>query len=131
MTDKQSLIKQAINASQNAYVPYSEYPVGAALLTTDGKIYTGCNIENASYPVSMCAERTALFKAVSEGHMAFTTIALVTRTGGSPCGMCRQALYEFAPDLTVIIADLDGTIHHEMRLDALLPLGFGGDNLET
>jgi cytidine deaminase len=125
----QSLVRAAIHASKNAYIPYSHYPVGAALLTSGGQVFTGCNIENASYPAGICAERTALFKAVSEGYKTFDTMALVTQTGGSPCGICRQALYEFAPDLTIIIADMDGKVHHQKPLRALLPLGFGGDNL--
>lgn len=125
----QSLIAQAIQATQNAYVPYSNYPVGAALLSVDGVVYTGCNIENASYPVSLCAERTALAKAVSEGVRKFSTIVIATRGGGSPCGMCRQALYEFSPTMRVILVDFDGNIHHDTALDALLPLGFNREEL--
>ena len=125
----QSLVQQAINASQNAYIPYSHYPVGAALLAADGTIYKGCNVENASYPVTICAERTALVKAVSEGQRQFEMIAVVTRNGGSPCGMCRQMLYEFAPDLRVVVADLEGHIHLDCRLSELLPDGFGPSKL--
>jgi cytidine deaminase len=125
----QDLIEQAIHATQNAYVPYSDYPVGAALLSVEGVVFTGCNIENASYPVGLCAERTALAKAVSEGVRTFSTIVIATRGGGSPCGMCRQALFEFAPALRVILVDFDGTIHHDTTLDALLPLGFNRDEL--
>lgn len=123
------LIQQAIAASANAYAPYSNYPVGAALQTPDGVIFTGCNVENASYPVTICAERVALTKAVSEGHRAFSVIAVVTRNGGSPCGLCRQMLYEFAPELRVIIADMDGAVHLDVSLDALLPHGFGPQKL--
>jgi cytidine deaminase len=126
----QSLVQQAIEASRNAYIPYSHYPVGAALLAADGTVYKGCNVENASYPVTICAERTALVKAVSEGQRQFSMIAVVTRNGGSPCGMCRQMLYEFAPDLRVVIADLEGHIHSEWRLSDLLPDGFGPSKLE-
>jgi cytidine deaminase len=129
MLDTTALVNQAIQASHNAYVPYSGYPVGAALMTTAGIVYTGCNIENAAYPVTMCGERTALFKAVSDGARAFEAIALVTRNGGSPCGACRQALAEFAPTLRVIIADLDGNIHHDISLAELLPLSFDVNDL--
>ena len=124
-----TLVEKAIAASQNAYAPYSDYPVGAALQTPDGTIFTGCNVENASYPVSVCAERTALVKAVSDGHRQFEAIAVVTRNGGSPCGMCRQMLYEFAPDLRVIIADMNGVIHDDLPLNDLLRLGFGPSKL--
>ncbi len=123
------LIQRAIEASQHAYIPYSKYPVGAALLTHDNTVFTGCNVENAAYPTGICAERTALVKAVSEGQRAFQMIVVVTRDGGSPCGTCRQMLYEFSPEMSVIIADLDGKIHHQRPLKDLLPLGFGPANL--
>ena len=126
----QALVQQAIDATQYAYIPYSHYPVGAALLAADGSVYKGCNVENASYPVTICAERTALVKAVSEGQRQFDMIAVVTRNGGSPCGMCRQMLYEFAPDLRIIVADLEGRIHMDCRLSELLPDGFGPSKLE-
>lgn len=125
-----ALVTAAISASQNAYAPYSHYVVGAALLTHTGTVYTGCNVESAAYPAGICAERTALVKAVSEAQRAFTMLAVVTRDGGSPCGLCRQLLYEFAPDLRVVIADLDGNIHHDLPLRDLLPLGFGPANLD-
>jgi cytidine deaminase len=127
----QALVQAAITVSHNAYIPYSHYPVGAALRAVDGTIYTGCNVENASYPVTICAERTALVKAISEGQRIFDTIAVVTRNVGFPCGMCRQMLYEFAPDLRVVIANLDGQIYHDLPLTDLLPYGFGPDKLET
>ena len=95
----------------------------------DGSIYKGCNIENASYPVTICAERVALVKAVSEGQRQFDAIAVVTSNGGSPCGMCRQMLYEFAPDLRVILAKTDGTVVYDGILSELLPRGFGPDSL--
>ena len=125
----QTLIRTAIEATRHAYIPYSHYPVGAALHTLDGHIYSGCNIENASYPVTICAERVALVKAVSEGQRQFDAIAVVTSNGGSPCGMCRQMLYEFAPDLRVILAKMDGTLVHDGILSELLPRGFGPDSL--
>ncbi|MEO8394435.1 MAG: cytidine deaminase [Chloroflexota bacterium] len=125
----QTLIRGAIDATRHAYIPYSHYPVGAALRARDGKIYGGCNIENASYPVTICAERVALVKAVSEGQRQFDAIAVVTSNGGSPCGMCRQMLYEFAPDLRVILAQIDGTVVYDGILSELLPRGFGPDSL--
>lgn len=123
------LLARAIEASRSAYIPYSRYPVGAALRALDGTVYSGCNVENASYPVTICAERTALVKAVSEGQRAFDLLVVVTRNGGSPCGMCRQMLFEFSPHLRVIAADLDGRIHFDAPLDALLPYGFGPERL--
>jgi cytidine deaminase len=128
--DTQDLIRLAVAASEKAYAPYSHYPVGAALRAADGMIYTGCNVENAAYPATICAERTALVKAVSEGQRRFDTLAVVTRSGGAPCGVCRQMLYEFAPDLQVIIADLDGNIRLACLLTDLLPNGFGPQHLE-
>lgn len=128
--DIQTLVAQAIEASRRAYAPYSRYPVGAALRTEDGAIFTGCNVENAAYPATICAERTALVKAVSEGQRRFDALAVVTRTGGSPCGLCRQMLYEFAPRLRVVIADLDGRIVTDCVLADLLPAGFGPQHLE-
>src|SRR6478609_1962686 len=105
ITDDQqrTLVAAAQKARQYAYAPYSNYLVGAALLATTGEIYLGCNIENAAYPATICAERVALVKAVSEGVRSFKAIAVVTENGGFPCGTCRQMLYEFAPDLRVVI----------------------------
>ncbi len=123
------LIAAAASAAERAYCPYSRYPVGAALEAEDGTVYAGCNVENAAYPAGICAERVALVKAVSEGRRRFTRLAVVTRTGGAPCGICRQMLYEFAPDLRVIIADTAGQIAFDGALSALLPLGFGGEHL--
>lgn len=126
----QALVAQAITATQNAYVPYSGYPVGAALRAANGTVFLGCNVENAAYPAAICAERTALVKAVSEGLRTFEMIAVVTENGGAPCGLCRQMLYEFAPDLQVIIADITGKVHHILPLAELLPHGFGPEFLE-
>jgi len=128
--DAQQLIEQAHRAAQNAYIPYSKYPVGAALLSSNGTVYLGCNVENASYPVGICAERVALVKAVSEGERTFEAIAVVTRNGGAPCGMCRQMMYEFAPQMRVIIADMDGNIAFDDVLAKLLPLGFSPNHLD-
>jgi len=130
-TDKQKLITLALQAYAGAYAPYSQYAVGAAVLTAEGKIYTGCNIENAAYPSSMCAERVAIFKAVSEGHHNIVAIAVVTRNGGSPCGGCRQVMREFGNDgMEVLIADAHGNLLDEMTLAELLPRSFGPEDLE-
>lgn len=129
--DVPALVRAALRARQNAYAPYSHFCVGAALLTRSGKVYTGCNIECASYSPTNCAERTALFKAVSEGERSFAAIAVAGGRQGEacgvtpPCGVCRQALYEFcAGDLTVIMARSE-TDYFERTLGELLPLGFG------
>lgn len=124
------LVKKALEGQKKAYAPYSQYYVGAAILTKSGKIYTGCNIENASYGLCNCAERTALFKAVSEGEKEFEAIAVVTRDGGMPCGACRQVLNEFNPDLHIITLDESGTIRNELSLGQLLPQAFGPSNLQ-
>ncbi len=123
------LVEQARQTRQNAHAPYSHYPVGAALLAASGKIYRGANVENASYPLTMCAERVALFHAVSEGERHFQAIALVTENGGSPCGACRQALAEFGLDLLVFIADKDGRVLETTSLGDLLPRAFTPDDL--
>lgn len=122
---RQRLIAAALDTQKNAYVPYSHYPVGAALLAAEGQVYTGCNVENAAYPATICAERTAVVKAVSEGVRQFEAIVVITQNGVLPCGTCRQVLNEFAPSLIVIAADTDGVIHHEMLLTDLLPNSFG------
>jgi cytidine deaminase len=124
-----TFIKAAITAADFAYAPYSNYHVGAVLRTPDGVCFTGCNVENAAYPSCICAERTALVKAVSEGHQAFDLIVVATRNGGSPCGSCRQMLYEFAPDLRVVMVDFDGNITGDEPLSNLLKMGFGPKNL--
>lgn len=137
-TQIRDLIRRAFAARKFAYTPYSHFNVGAALLTRNGKVYTGCNIENAGYTATNCAERTALFKAVSEGERQFSTIAIVGSKEGTvnelvtgPCGVCRQALYEFSgPDLTVIMARTEED-YIVTTLGQLLPYGFGPANLET
>ena len=98
--------------------------MGAALLTESGKVYDGVNIENAAYPTTVCAERVAVFKAVSEGERNFSAIAVVTSNAGTPCGSCRQVLAEFGTDTLVIIADADGRVVHEMTVGELLPGAF-------
>jgi cytidine deaminase len=126
---RRSLIEEATVARKQAYVPYSHYPVGAALLTTSGEVYTGCNIEIASFGATVCGERTAAFKAVSEGQREFQAVAVVTSNGAAPCGICRQVLYEFGPEMIVIMADPDGHITWEGPLTELLPHGFGPKKL--
>ena len=126
---RQKLINQAANARQWAYVPYSHYAVGAALLTASGRVYEGVNIENAAYPVTVCGERVAVFKAVSEGEREFEAIAVVTSNGGTPCGSCRQVLSEFGLDTLVIIADETGKIHQELTVGQLLPGAFSPASL--
>jgi cytidine deaminase len=121
---RKDLVEAARHVRQWAYVPYSHYPVGAALLSDSGKIYDGVNVENAAYPTTICAERVAVFKAVSEGERAFTAIAIVTSNGGMPCGACRQVMAEFNHKMTVIIADDKGQIVKETSLEKLLPDAF-------
>jgi cytidine deaminase len=122
------LIARAIEAREFAYAPYSQLKVGAALLTASGRIHTGCNIENVAFGPTVCAERTAMFKAVSEGEHRFEAIAVVTETGITPCGVCRQVMMEFAPEITVIIADLEGNCR-VTTLHALLPDAFAPSHL--
>jgi cytidine deaminase len=124
-----TLIGAALQARRWAYAPYSHYPVGAALLTSSGKIYDGVNVENAAYPTTMCAERVAVFKAVSEGEREFTAIAVATANGGSPCGSCRQVLAEFGLETVVLIADSNGQLLHEVRMAELLPGAFRPQDL--
>jgi cytidine deaminase len=122
------LIAHATLSRERAYAPYSGFKVGAALLGESGRVYTGCNVENAAYGPSMCAERTAIFKAVSEGERKFKAIAVVTQNGVSPCGTCRQVMIEFAPEMTVIIADTQGSTRRTTVRD-LLPDGFTPNHL--
>jgi cytidine deaminase len=118
------LIEKAQQARQQAYAPYSNYRVGAALLTSTGDVFSGANVENAAYPTSICAERVAIFKAVSEGQRQFQVIAVVTENGGSPCGSCRQVLAEFGLETLVLIADAQGRVVQEMTVAELLPGAF-------
>ena len=125
--DKQSLVDLANIARQRAYAPYSNYPVGASLRTKTGRIYTGVNVENAAYPQTMCAERVAMFKAVSEGEKEFEVITVVTDNGGSPCGGCRQVMAEFGLNTIVLMADGNGRIVKETTVKELLPEAFTPD----
>jgi cytidine deaminase len=126
---REKLIASATEARRWAYAPYSNYQVGAAVLTSSGKIYDGVNVENAAYPDTICAERVALFKAISEGERSFEAMAVVTSNGGSPCGSCRQVLAEFGRDTLVIIADTDGKVRSQMTLGEMLPEAFTPEDL--
>lgn len=126
---REILIQHAAQAMQWAYAPYSNYAVGAAVLTSSGKIYDGVNVENAVYPLTLCAERVAIFKAVSQGEKEFEAIAVATRNGGTPCGSCRQVMAEFGTDTLVLIANQDGKLLHEYTVAELLPESFGEDDL--
>jgi len=128
---RKQLITSARRVRQHAYAPYSNYTVGAALLTAEGHIYTGVNVENAAYPVTICAERAAVFKAISEGERKFTALAVVTDNGGTPCGSCRQVLAEFGLEMLVLIADGDGKLLQETTVRALLPGAFGPQDLQN
>lgn len=128
---QESLIQSALEVRQRAYAVYSHYHVGAALLSKDGQVFTGCNIENAAYPAGICAERTALVKAVSEGVREFLAVVVATDNGGSPCGICRQMLNEFAPEIWVILVDEHGQISLEQPLNELLPHSFSPSHLKS
>lgn len=127
--EKQALIDLANTARQRAYVPYSNYPVGSSLRTKSGRIFTGVNIENAAYPQTMCAERVAIFKAVSEGEKDFEVITVVTNNGGSPCGGCRQVMAEFGLDTIVLLADGNGKLVKQTTVRELLPEAFTPEKL--
>jgi len=122
--ERRALIDLANEARRRAYAPYSNYHVGAALRTRSGRIFTGCNVENAAYPTGMCAERIAIFKAVSEGEREFEVIAVATSNGGSPCGGCRQVMAEFGLDTIVLIGDGEGHLIQETTVAGLLPGAF-------
>jgi len=128
---RKELIETAAHVRRWAYAPYSNYVVGAALLTESGKIYDGINIENAAYPDGTCAERVAIFKAVSEGERKFDTIAIVTDNGGFPCGSCRQVMAEFGLETVVIIATPDGEVVYECTVKDLLPGAFTPDFIKN
>lgn len=129
--DFDALVDAARETRQRAYAPYSHYAVGAAVIAKSGKIYSGCNVENASYPVGLCAERVAIFKAVSEGERELLALAVVTSNMGSPCGACRQVFSEFAEDDAVIVlAAGQGDKRKKFTLKELLPDRFGPENLK-
>ena len=129
--EKQSLVDLANTERERAYVPYSNYRVGSTLKTKTGKVYSGVNVENAAYPQTMCAERVAIFKAVSEGEKEFEVITVVTDNGGSPCGGCRQVMAEFGLDTVVLLADGKGHIVKETTVRELLPEAFTPEHLEN
>lgn len=125
---REALVAEALQARERAYAPYSGYRVGAALLGRSGRVYTGCNVENAVYPLSTCAERAAVVRAVSEGEREFVAIAIATANGGAPCGSCRQVLREFGEDIVVLIADAGG-VFRETTIAELLPDSFSAADL--
>jgi len=126
---KEKLVQAAIDVRQWAYAPYSKYRVGAALLADSGEIYDGVNVENAAFPTGTCAERAAIFTAVSQGERQFSAIAVVSSNGGAPCGACRQVLAEFGLDTIVFVADVQGRIQQETTVKELLPGAFGSGDL--
>ena len=128
MTDLE-LISQAMEARAHCYAPYSRFPVAAALLGVSGRIYRGVNVENASYGLTICAERVAIASAVAAGENDFQKIAIVVKGGGSPCGACRQVMNEFSPGLRVLMADETGVLIREACLSDLLPEAFGPHSL--
>ena len=131
MTDHE-LAQRAVEMQKFSYCPYSRFPVGAALLCADGTVFTGCNVESAAYGSTICAERTALLKAVSEGHRGDWVAMAVAGRGEEfcwPCGSCRQMLYEFAPELRVLAVRGDGNFA-PAKLSDLLPCGFGASHLK-
>ena len=128
---RDTLIKRAVDAWHRAYAPYSNYAVGAAVLTETGEIFDGANVENAVYPLTMCAERVAIFKAVSAGEKDFKAIAVVTRNGGTPCGSCRQVMAEFGLDTIILISNSSGELLNTFTVRSLLPESFGKVDLKT
>jgi cytidine deaminase len=130
VTQKDLLIEAAKQARENAHAPYSNFRVGAALRSTSGRIFGGCNVENATYGLTMCAERVAIFKAVSEGERGFSAIAVVTDTDvlTPPCGACRQLIWEFCGDIPVSMANLKGKIEL-IQMKELFPKPFDDSNL--
>lgn len=133
MTESQTispaqLVQHALAARQLAYAPYSDYFVGAAVLATDGSVILGCNVENASYPATICAERVALTAAIAQGKRSLAAIAVATRDGGSPCGICRQVMAELGPEMAVYISDEQGNFR-TTTVRELLPDSFSGASL--
>lgn len=129
--NNKTLAKRALAARTFSYSPYSHFRVGAAVLTSTGKVFTGCNVENSSYGLTICAERVALFKAVSEGHKKFKAIAIASDEDGftSPCGACRQVIIDLAGNIDVILAKKNGETR-TMRMKELLPFAFTKENLD-
>ncbi|NXX51789.1 CDD deaminase, partial [Tricholaema leucomelas] len=128
----QLLLRRSQEAKNSAYCPYSRFPVGAALLTASGEIFSGCNVENACHSLGVCAERTAIHKAISEGHTSFKAMAISSNMGEdfiTPCGACRQVMREFGTDWDIYLTKADGT-YIVKRLEELLPLSFGPEDLK-
>lgn len=121
---RDKIVTEALEVRKKAYAPYSKYAVGAALLTLEGNIYRGVNVENAAYPTSMCAERTAVFSAVAGGERSIAAIAVASANGGAPCGACRQVLSEFGLDTLVLVVDEQGEVVIEKTVAELLPDAF-------
>ena len=130
MTDITTLVQHALTARQRAYAPYSNYQVGAALLCADGTVVYGCNVENAAFPSTICAERVAMTSAIAQGKRDFVAIAVATRDGGTPCGTCRQVLSELGPEMAVYIVNEQGE-HWTTSVRDLLPYSFGVTSLEA
>jgi cytidine deaminase len=126
--NRRALVEEAITARKRAYAPYSDYAVGAALLGSSGRVYAGCNVENAVYPLSICAERVAVFRAVCDGENSLVAIAVATENGGTPCGSCRQVLREFGEGIVVLIADGKGRFR-ETTVAKLLPESFSAEDI--
>jgi cytidine deaminase len=129
--DEASLVTAAVEAARAAYAPYSRFQVGAAIMAPGGRIVAGCNVENASYGLTICAERVAVFTAVSQGLRDFGSLAICAAGGAAPCGACRQVLHEFSPGLLVLRCNLGGTVLGRHRLSDLLPHGFGASQLDS
>jgi cytidine deaminase len=130
--DHKTLVSRARAAKRFSHSPYSRFRVGAAVVTSTGKVYTGCNIENSSYGLTVCAERTALFKAVSEGETSFEAIAITSDENDAtpPCGACRQVIMDLAGDIDVILSTKSGKLK-KLKVSELLPYPFGGKNLKN
>jgi cytidine deaminase len=128
--ERKFLIDLANEVRRRAYAPYSNYNVGAALRTRSGRIFTGVNVENAAYPTTMCAERVAIYKAISEGEREFDVLAVVTPNGGSPCGSCRQVMAEFGLETIILIGDGEGRLLQQTTVADLLPAAFTPDHLK-
>jgi cytidine deaminase len=128
--ERRLMIGMAQEARRRAYAPYSNFAVGAVLRTRSGRLFTGCNVENAAYPSSICAERTAIFKAISEGEKDFDVIVVVSSGAGTPCGSCRQVMAEFGLDTLVLVADEEGRLSLETTVAGLLPEAFNSEKLK-
>ena len=125
--DSTALLNAAAQAAKQAYSPYSKFCVGAAVQTASGKVFTGCNVENASYGLTICAERVAVFKAISEGETELVAVAVSSESSAYPCGACRQVLNEFGPGMAVVLGDDSGNVSEQLSMQDLFPKAFGVD----